>query len=108
MISLLVQRRMVSTPFLVLHVRRSNLISDSLNQISRKGNELKKRLRIEFDNEEGVDAGGLTKEWFLLLVRELFHPQYGMFTVDEESLFIWFNQASLENENEYFLVGVAS
>lgn len=30
----------------------------------------------------------------------------GMFTIDEESQYIWFNPASLENDNEFFLVGV--
>jgi E3 ubiquitin-protein ligase HUWE1 len=25
------------------------------------------KLHIEFSNEEGMDAGGLTREWFLLL-----------------------------------------
>lgn len=39
--------------------------------------DLKKSLRIEFVGEDGVDAGGLRKEWFLLLVRQLFDPQYG-------------------------------
>jgi E3 ubiquitin-protein ligase HECTD2 len=39
--------------------------------------DFKKKLRIEFIGEMGVDAGGLTKEWFLLLVRELFNPDYG-------------------------------
>lgn len=24
-----------------------------------------------------MDLGGLTKEWFLLLVRQIFHPDYG-------------------------------
>lgn len=39
--------------------------------------ELKKSLRIEFVDEDGVDAGGLRKEWFLLLVRHLFDPLFG-------------------------------
>jgi len=42
--------------------------------------DIKKSLRIEFIDEDGVDAGGLRKEWFLLLVRELFDPQYGKYT----------------------------
>lgn len=41
--------------------------------------DLKKSLRIEFIGEDGVDAGGLRKEWFLLLVRQLFDPQFGAF-----------------------------
>lgn len=68
--------------------------------------DLKKSLRIEFIGEEGVDAGGLRKEWFLLLVRSLFDPQYGMFTYDEDSNLCWFNPVSFENEDQFFLVGV--
>jgi hypothetical protein len=68
---------LVTDPFLTLRVRRTNLIMDSLNQLSARNNDLKKKLRIEFANEDGVDAGGLTKEWFLLLVRDLFSPHFG-------------------------------
>ena len=52
------------------------------------------------------DAGGLTKEWFQLLVRDLFDPQYGMFLFDEDSNQCWFNPASLENHEEFRLVGI--
>jgi E3 ubiquitin-protein ligase HECTD2 len=68
--------------------------------------DLKKLLRIEFVGEEGVDAGGLRKEWFLLLVRSLFDPQYGMFTYDDESTLCWFNPGSFENDDQFFLVGL--
>ncbi|KAJ3332601.1 putative E3 ubiquitin-protein ligase [Blyttiomyces sp. JEL0837] len=98
--------RVVTDPFLSLHVRRSSLIEDSLNQLQSRHIDLKKKLRIEFVNEDGVDAGGLTKEWFLLLVRELFDQQYGMFVFDDESHLCWFNVASFENQEEYRLVGI--
>jgi hypothetical protein len=65
------------SPFLTLSIRRNSLLSDSLNQISKKRGELKKRLKVQFVGEDGVDAGGLAKEWFLLVTRELFLPQYG-------------------------------
>ncbi|KAJ3079025.1 putative E3 ubiquitin-protein ligase, partial [Quaeritorhiza haematococci] len=97
---------LVTDPFLSINVRRSQLIEDSLNQLSSRHIDLKKKLRIEFIHEDGVDAGGLTKEWFLLLVRDLFDPQYGMFTFDEDSNLCWFNPASLENHEEYRLVGI--
>ncbi|KAL0088811.1 hypothetical protein J3Q64DRAFT_1731742 [Phycomyces blakesleeanus] len=93
-------------PYLVLRVRREHLIEDSLRQLAQNELDLKKSLRIEFIGEEGVDAGGLRKEWFLLLVRSLFDPQYGMFTYDEDSNLCWFNPASFENKDQYFLVGV--
>ncbi|KAI9097390.1 hypothetical protein DFS34DRAFT_621504 [Phlyctochytrium arcticum] len=96
---------LVTDPFLSLRIRRGALIEDSLNQLQSRHFDLKKKLRIEFVNEDGVDAGGLTKEWFLLLVRDLFDPQYGMFTFDDDSLLCWFNPASFENTEEFRLVG---
>ena len=32
-----------------------------------------------FDGEEGVDAGGVRKEYFQVMMRELLDPNYGMF-----------------------------
>ncbi|CAG8493089.1 2866_t:CDS:10 [Ambispora leptoticha] len=103
--TILFQKR-VTAPHLILRVRRDFLIEDSLNQIAANEMELKKSLRIEFVGEDGVDAGGLRKEWFLLLVRELFDPRYGMFTWDEDSNLCWFNPASFETSDQYYLVGV--
>lgn len=67
--------------YLVLKVRRECLVEDSLKGVSEVvgtgQEEIKKGLRIEFLGEEGIDAGGLRKEWFLLLVREVFDPHHG-------------------------------
>lgn len=67
--------------YLFLKVRRECLVEDSLRGVSEVvgtgEEEIKKGLRIEFLNEEGIDAGGLRKEWFLLLVREVFDPEHG-------------------------------
>ncbi|KAK2066425.1 hypothetical protein P8C59_000249 [Phyllachora maydis] len=96
--------------FLSLHIRRDCLVDDSLKAVSEVigsgGEDIKKGLRIVFIGEEGVDAGGLRKEWFLLLVREVFSPDHGMFTYDEESQYCYFNPASLEPSEQFFLVGV--
>lgn len=66
---------------LTLSVRRDCLVEDSLKSVSEVigggGEDIKKGLRINFHGEEGVDAGGLKKEWFLLLVREVFNPDHG-------------------------------
>ncbi|KAI8983636.1 hypothetical protein BDB01DRAFT_760698 [Pilobolus umbonatus] len=95
-----------SMPYLILRVRRECLIDDSLRQLAQNKLDLKKSLRIEFIGEEGVDAGGLRKEWFLLLVRSLFDAQYGMFNFDDDSNLCWFNPASFENTDQFFLVGI--
>lgn len=72
--------------YLVLKVRRECLVEDSLRGVSEVvgtgQEEIKKGLRIEFLGEEGVDAGGLRKEWFLLLVREVFDPHHGEYKFD--------------------------
>lgn len=71
--------------YLYLKVRRDCLVEDSLRGVSEVvgsgQEEIKKGLRIEFAGEEGVDAGGLRKEWFLLLVREVFDPNHGAYSI---------------------------
>lgn len=68
--------------YLVLKIRRECLVEDSLKGVGEVvgagGEEIKKGLRIEFKGEEGIDAGGLRKEWFLLLVRDVLNPEHGM------------------------------
>ena len=47
--------------------------------------------QVIFDGEEAVDAGGVTKEFFLLLLKELMDPVYGMFTQNTDSNLLWFS-----------------
>jgi E3 ubiquitin-protein ligase HECTD2 len=104
----ILSRKAVSQ-FLVLRVRRECLVEDSLQGVSEVvgsgGEEIKKGLRIDFVGEEGVDAGGLRKEWFLLLVREIFDPHHGLFVYDEDSQFCYFNPYCFESSEQFFLVG---
>ena len=48
-----------------------------VTQIARKQHDLKKKLKVTFVGEAGLDMGGLTKEWFLLLIRQIFREEYG-------------------------------
>ena len=93
-----------------LRVRRECIVEDSLRQISEavgSGQEdLKKGMRVHFAGEEGVDAGGPRKEWFLMLVRDIFDPNHGMFVYDDESNTCYFNPNSFETSDQYHLVGV--
>ncbi|CAF0972553.1 unnamed protein product [Adineta steineri] len=92
--------------FLNLYIRRSHLVLDSLAEVTKKREDLKKKLRVTFVGEHGLDMGGLTKEWFLLLLRQIFQPDYGMFVLYESSGVFWFNGASTDNIREYNLVGI--
>lgn len=75
--------------YLKIRVRRDHIANDSLLCIKSHQKDLMKSLRVEFVNEPGVDAGGLRKEWFLLLTKALFNPMNGLFTCNEESRFSW-------------------
>lgn len=92
-----------------LRVRRDCMVDDSLRQISEAvgagQEELKKGLRVHFAGEEGIDAGGPRKEWFLMIVRDIFDPEHGMFVYDEDSRTCYFNPNSFETSDQYHLVG---
>ncbi len=66
---------------LAITVRRDRILEDSLNKLSNQGKNLKKPLKVTFFGEAGVDAGGVRKEFFGLLTKELFNPHYAMFMV---------------------------
>lgn len=73
-------RREHYTP-LQLTVRRQHVFYDSFQYFNRKsGPEIKHgKLNVRFHNEDGVDAGGVTREWFQVLSREMFNPDYALF-----------------------------
>ena len=37
------------------------------------------RRYIVFEGEEGQDAGGLLREWYMIISREMFNPMYALF-----------------------------
>jgi ubiquitin-protein ligase E3 A len=94
-------------PYLVLKVRRDNLIPDAMQQLVRVSpDNLKKPLKVKFIGEEGIDEGGVKKEFFQILIRQLLDPAFGMFIYDEESRSLWFNCDSLESTMEFELIGI--
>ncbi|KAL6046302.1 HECT domain-containing protein, partial [Balamuthia mandrillaris] len=96
----------LSAPALVFKIRRENLIQDSLSEISRHDPaDLKKELRVHFVGEEAIDEGGVQKEFFQLILREIFDPKYGMFTYNEDTRVYWFNSNSTDFL-EFELIGI--
>ena len=110
------------------------MVEDSLKEISEKQKDLKKKLKISFVGEPGLDMGGLTKEWFQvliyyrgpirymyveldllstipcfqLLIRKIFDPDYGMFVYFPHSRCYWFSVSKQGNLREYNLIGEIS
>ncbi|XP_047510210.1 probable E3 ubiquitin-protein ligase HERC4 isoform X1 [Pieris napi] len=92
--------------FLQLTVSRNHIVRDTMLQISNHdSSQLKKPLRVEFVGEEAEDAGGVKKEFFLLLLKEIFDPVYGMFKQSEETNMIWFSNNPFEDDVMYYLIG---
>lgn len=53
------------SPYFVLRVRRNNIVADTVNHfVGASENDYKKPLKVVFDSEEGVDAGGVRKEFY--------------------------------------------
>ncbi|XP_024945758.1 ubiquitin-protein ligase E3A [Cephus cinctus] len=99
-----------TNPYLRLKVRRDHLIDDALVELEMVAMEnptdLKKQLVVEFEGEQGVDEGGVSKEFFQLVVEEIFNPDYGMFTMQEDTQTTWFNPTSFESNAQFTLIGV--
>lgn len=71
----------IAHPSVQLNIRREQIFLDSFKNLYFKTpNEIKYgKLNIRFHGEEGVDAGGVTREWFAALSRQMFNPDYALF-----------------------------
>lgn len=66
---------------LAVHVRREHVFEDSFRELFRRtADEWKHRFYIVFEGEEGQDAGGLLREWYIIISREIFNPMYALFS----------------------------
>ncbi|KAI5180103.1 E3 ubiquitin-protein ligase HUWE1 [Nematocida sp. AWRm80] len=67
---------------LTITVNRETVFEDTFHQLMGvSGKEIRNaKINIKFAGEEGMDAGGLTREWFSELSKEMFNPNYALFT----------------------------
>ncbi|KAF7279807.1 E3 ubiquitin-protein ligase Nedd4 isoform X7 [Rhynchophorus ferrugineus] len=64
-----------------IKIRRRSILEDSFRVVTTVSRVefLKTKLWVEFEGEVGLDYGGLAREWFYLLSKEMFNPYYGLF-----------------------------
>ena len=71
-------------PSLRLLVRREYVFEDSFQYLRKKGpEEMRGKLNIQFRGEEGIDAGGVSREWYQLMARKMFNENLALFTSSE-------------------------
>jgi hypothetical protein len=53
-------------------------MEDTLNHfVAHTDSDFKKPLKVVFDNEEGIDEGGVRKEYYQIMMKQLLDPNYG-------------------------------
>uniref|UniRef100_A0A8C1M1G6 E3 ubiquitin-protein ligase n=1 Tax=Cyprinus carpio TaxID=7962 RepID=A0A8C1M1G6_CYPCA len=87
-------------------VTRKTLFEDSFQQImSFSAQDLRRRLWIIFPGEEGLDYGGVARQWFFLLSHEVLNPMYCLFEyAGKDNYCLQINPASYINPDhlKYF------
>uniref|UniRef100_H3HC66 HECT-type E3 ubiquitin transferase n=1 Tax=Phytophthora ramorum TaxID=164328 RepID=H3HC66_PHYRM len=81
-----------------IDVRRSAILDDSLPQLAGAEvdrSRMQEHLNIGFIGEPALDAGGVLREWFGLVCKELFSADRGLFvTTHAEDSSYWINSES--------------
>ncbi|KAG1470993.1 hypothetical protein G6F56_002373 [Rhizopus delemar] len=68
-------------PTIQLSVRREYTFEDTYEQIHELTSDEVRygKLKVQFNDEEGVDEGGVSREWLSTLARQMFDPNYALF-----------------------------
>ncbi|XP_016381883.1 E3 ubiquitin-protein ligase NEDD4-like [Sinocyclocheilus rhinocerous] len=91
-----------------MKLHRNNILEESYRRIMsmKRPDSLKARLWIEFESEKGLDYGGVAREWFFLLSKEMFNPYYGLFEYSATIILIDLIKIFDENELELLMCGL--
>ncbi|KAF1775863.1 HECT domain [Phytophthora cactorum] len=109
----LVQLSRIATPVTEavakLTVTRERIIQQSLQLAEVAPDALHAYLKITFEGEPGIDAGGLLREWFGIVCKQIFSEKMGLFVPTKgEDMSYWIDPLSGEkNENHLKLFRLA-
>lgn len=109
-VSLLARLKTSMSTYLVLSVRREDVLADALDQLwRREKRELMRPLKVQMgmqEGEEGIDHGGVQQEFFRVVMAEALDPSFGLFTTDARTRISWFQPCSLEPLYKFELLGL--
>ena len=100
------QRRSRHGTKLRLRITRENVLGDSFSHLRGVDGSLVASLplSVQFDGEEGLDQGGVTREWMFLLMQAVLDPQVALFSTSNENYVYQINSSSHINPEhlDYF------
>ncbi|XP_016124963.1 E3 ubiquitin-protein ligase SMURF2-like [Sinocyclocheilus grahami] len=71
-----------------IEVSREEIFEESYRQVMKmRPKDLWKRLMVKFRGEEGLDYGGVAREWLYLLSHEMLNPYYGLFQYSRDDIY---------------------
>ncbi|XP_064641714.1 E3 ubiquitin-protein ligase SMURF1-like isoform X4 [Lineus longissimus] len=71
-----------------IEVSREEIFEESYRQVMKmRPKDLRKRLMVKFRGEEGLDYGGVAREWLYLLSHEMLNPYYGLFQYSRDDIY---------------------
>jgi ubiquitin-protein ligase E3 A len=108
MVASLFSRTSMRDFFLCLNIKRHEIVPSTLLELQRNLSKIRSPLRVTFVGEDGIDEGGVRKEFFQLLCKELLSLDYGMFQETPSSHALWPVADAKNNENrrEFWLIGM--
>ncbi|KAI6649166.1 E3 ubiquitin-protein ligase HECW2-like [Oopsacas minuta] len=102
---------------LTFYLNRTTFLTSAFQQLMQTpAIKLRRRhIRVNYDTEDGIDEGGLIKEFFFYLSHELFNPSYGLFEYSADGSYnvqIQKTSSKIRNWNLWFrfagrLIGLA-
>ena len=83
-----------------MEINRNDLIKESIEKIDKVN--LFKELKIIFQGEEGLDAGGLFREWFTICFKALESEKMKLFIISDSNDFSYNINPMLKHSKENF------
>lgn len=85
-------------------VTRDTIMQQTIQLAQAPGDAMRTYLKITFTGEPGIDAGGLLREWFGIVCKDIFSTERGLFVPTKgEDMSYWINPVSSEKTTDHLV-----
>ncbi|XP_052458893.1 probable E3 ubiquitin-protein ligase HERC4 [Carassius gibelio] len=88
-----------------LRINRESVLTDTLEYLRQGTHSFSNELKVVFVGENGIDMRGLSAEFFSLLFQSLLKWEKKVLEVHESSL-VWFNPDGMQDDSDFYYLGV--